>query len=539
MENSLIEFTKEAWPQVDSAEFQPHWSLEAICQHLEAVKRGDINKLLINVPYRFGKTTLVSIIFPAWVWAQRHKAFLSGPGVRFLCASYNSELSLKIATDARKLIESDWYQERWGRRFAFEPDQNTKHQFDNTKGGRRQSTSVSGSLLGFGGECIIVDDPHKTGTQKKAEFESDAETDATINWWKEMRTTRLNDAKRTALVVVMQRLKQNDISGNVIAGSDAKDWTQVCIPMEYQAKRHAVLNVPCVTVLKRDETGKPISAWKDPRTKQGELAWPERWGTKEVELAKTELGPTMASGRLQQNPEPPGGGLIKRDWWQPWTESNYPKFSFTLAVLDTAFTEKTENDPSALTIWGFFGDPTSGAPRVMLVYAWEDHQEFHALLSSVAKLTKATKRDESDKLPSFSIDRLVIENKANGISIGQEFDRVYGHLNAFPVELVAPEKWGDKIARVVAVQGLFSEGMIYAPGRMDAQGKFTPLTFAQKVIDQMAVFPYSKTKDLTDTASMALLYMRTTGLLERTVEFTSREADQKLFRPRQPLPYQV
>src|SRR6516164_2816517 len=169
LEGSFIDFVEAAWPAIDPAEYQPCWAIDALCEHLQALSEGQIRHLLVNFPPRCAKTTVASIFYPAWTWAQSQKTFLKGPQVRFLCGSYNHDLSLTNSNSTRRLILSPWYQRLWGHRFNFREDQNTKTKFDTSVGGTRLATSVGGSLLGIGGAVLIVDHPHNT-----EEAESDA-----------------------------------------------------------------------------------------------------------------------------------------------------------------------------------------------------------------------------------------------------------------------------------------------------------------------------------------------------------------------------
>jgi len=183
LEGDLSAFVEAAWPNIDSAEYKTSWAIDALCEHLQAVREGSIKRLLVNYPPRASKTTVASICFPAWVWSQRERSYLSGPQVRFLCGSYNHELSLTNSNLTRRLIYSPWYQKYWGKRFSFRADQNTKTKFDTSEGGARLATSVGGSLLGIGGDILVVDDPHNV-----ASAESDAERVTALNWWRELST---------------------------------------------------------------------------------------------------------------------------------------------------------------------------------------------------------------------------------------------------------------------------------------------------------------------------------------------------------------
>jgi hypothetical protein len=175
---SLREFVRQAWHVVEpSTPFVPGWHIDAICDHLEAVMRGDIRNLLINVPPRHMKSLLVSVFWPAWEWI-RH------PERRWLYSSYGSHLSVRDSVKCRRLIESPWYRARWGHVFSLTSDQNAKMRFDNNRSGYRLSTSVSGAVTGEGGDRIVCDDPHKVD-----EVESDTVRKTVIDWWPKPRLT--------------------------------------------------------------------------------------------------------------------------------------------------------------------------------------------------------------------------------------------------------------------------------------------------------------------------------------------------------------
>ena len=173
--------------------------------------------------------------------------------------------------------------------------------------------------------CIIVDDPNAAN-----EVMSEATTEATIEWWDGTMSTRLNDLKTGAMVIIQQRLGEDDLTGHVLSKT-VGDWQHLCLPMEYEPERSFSTSI----------------GWVDPRTRPGELLWPERFGPDEVRTLKADLGPYRAAGQLQQRPEPAGGGVIKRDWWQPWEDAAFPPMDYIVATLDTAYTEKEINDPRA------------------------------------------------------------------------------------------------------------------------------------------------------------------------------------------------
>jgi hypothetical protein len=174
-ERSLIEFFACAWPQFDPAPVKINWHHELIAEHLEAVTRGEIRKLLISVPPRCSKTSLVNVCWPAWIWAQPEIGPLSGPQVRFMCLSYGQTLSIDIATTARRLVMGPWYQRHWGKRVLLLEDQASKENFATTAGGFRLATSMGGATLGRGGDIKILDDPNSV-----QQAESDIEREQAI-----------------------------------------------------------------------------------------------------------------------------------------------------------------------------------------------------------------------------------------------------------------------------------------------------------------------------------------------------------------------
>jgi hypothetical protein len=201
----LREFVRQAWPVVEpSTPFVSGWHIDAIVEHLEAVSLGQIRNLLINVPPRHMKSLLVSVFWPAWEW-------IRWPQRRWLYSSYGAQLSIRDSVKCRRLIESPWYQARWADRFALTSDQNTKGRFDNNRSGYRLSTSVGGSATGEGGDRIVCDDPNNV-----KEVESDSVRKTTNDWFDVVMSTRVNDPKTAAKVVVMQRCHQQDLSGHLL-----------------------------------------------------------------------------------------------------------------------------------------------------------------------------------------------------------------------------------------------------------------------------------------------------------------------------------
>lgn len=498
---SLANFVRLAWHIVEpGSEYIHGWHIDFICEHLEAITDGVeledgsfYNRLLINVPPGTMKSLLTNVFWPAWWWGPRGE-----PHKRFLCASHSQSLAIRDSTKMRRLVQSDWYQARWGDTVTLTGDQNAKTKFETTAMGFRESVAA-GSITGSRGDVVIIDDPHSVEGAS-----SDQMRASTIEWFLEAVPTRLNSPIKSAIVVIMQRLHEEDVSGVIL--DKGLGYDHIMLPMRYDPAR------AMPTLL----------GYEDPRSEDGQLLFPRRFPEEVVDRDERVMGPYATAGQFQQSPEPRGGGILKREWWKEWDHASYPPFDYIVAALDCAFTTKTENDPSAMTVWGVWsgGDQTAQItrvptregemmamlertytqehPRCMLMYAWQDRLELHDLVERVR-----------ETMQRYGCEKILIENKAAGHSVAQELRRIYGY-DDFGVQLVDP-KSQDKVSRLYSVQHLFAEGLIYAPDR----------PWADMVITQAAQFPRAKHDDLVDTISMALRYLRQIGVLIRNEEWTS------------------
>jgi len=514
-EKDLCEFIRQAWHIVEpGAEYVHNWHVDMIAEHLEAITDGVTfedgsfyNRLLINVPPGMMKSLLTNVFWPAWEWGPKNM-----PHMRYVCASHSLDLAIRDSTKMRRLIESEWYQERWGDIVRITKDQNQKTKFETTATGFRQAIAA-GSITGARGDRVIIDDPHSVEGAN-----SDQQRASTIEWFLEAVPTRLNKPLESAIVVIMQRLHEEDVSGVIL--DKGLGYDHIMLPMRYDPGR----------------AQPTVFGVEDPRTEDGELLFPARFP--EAVLARDELamGPYATAGQFQQSPEPRGGGIIKREWWQLWEQQSYPPFDYVIAAVDTAYTTKSENDPSAMTVWGVWkgGDQsavvtrTMGAdgqmailnrqykeehPRCMLMYAWAERLELHELIERV-----------QETMENYGVDKLLVENKASGYSVAQELRRVYGH-DEFAVHLIDP-KGLDKTARLYSIQHIFAEGLIFAPDR----------PWAETVINQAAQFPRGKHDDLVDTMSMALKHLREIGLLVRGAEWTAELDEGRMHTGAPPAP---
>jgi predicted phage terminase large subunit-like protein len=447
--------------------FVPGWHIDAIVEHLEAVSRSEIRNLLINVPPRHMKSLLVSVFWLAWEWTR-------WPERRWLYSSYAASLSIRDSVNCRRLIESPWYQQRWGHVFRLTGDQNAKTRFDNNRSGYRLSTSVGGSVTGEGGDRIVCDDPHKVD-----EVESDAVRKSTIDWWDVVMSTRVNDPKTSAMVVVMQRCHQQDLSGHLL---EKGNWEHLCLPAEYEGQSRAT-----------------SIGFVDPRQNHGDLLWRERFGEKEIEQLKLSLGSYAAAGQLQQRPSPPEGGLIKRHWFRffqrrgdslPPVQVRMPDGTLrSIAPVDAppavdeqfqswdcSFKDLETSDFVVGQIWGrvgadfFLGEQVRG------------RMNFPATLRAVRDLS-ARWQGATAKL---------IEDKANGSAVIQMLQHELPGI--IPVN---PQ--GGKVARAAAISPLIEAGNVYLP-----HPDWAPWVW--EFIEECAAFPNGKQDDQVDTMTQAILY---------------------------------
>jgi predicted phage terminase large subunit-like protein len=264
-------------PLVDS------WHIGAICAHLEAVTAGQIPKLLVNIPPGCSKSLLACVFWPVWEWTR-------DPRVRWFFASYDQRLSTRDSVRCRTLIESRWFQARWGHQFVFQDDQNQKTYYETDRGGYRLATSTGGHGTGEHPDRIVVDDPHNVEGAESA-----AERRAALDWWDQTMSTRgvSRDARR---VIIMQRLHQEDLAGHVLGQGG---WVHLCLPMRFEKGRMAAT---------------PLG-WNDPRVAEGELLTPGQFPDAKVREMEQTLGSYGTAGQLQQRPAPREGGLFKSHWF--------------------------------------------------------------------------------------------------------------------------------------------------------------------------------------------------------------------------------
>lgn len=560
-EASLFEFFKRAWREIDPAPFEENWHHHQICAELEEMARGEYRDAVVNIPPRAGKTNLITVCFPAWLWIhERSEEYpLIGPHCSFLCVSYGAVLAEVAAVKMRRLVMGAWYQSLWGDRVAIRDDQASRSDFGNTAGGERISTSIEGGILGRGALVQIIDDPHKLDA-----VESDVERARTLRAIKEGLTTRVTDPRISARILVMQRLHTADATDYAL-----KNWRpdlrHIILPMRFDPGR---------------------ACFCDPRTEMGELLWPAVWTEEAVSREETELGPYGAAGQLAQMPTPRGGGIIKSEWIEPWPQLNpdgsfpddmidnfgrirYPAFEYVAACVDTAFTKKQSNDRSAMAVMGVFRAEGKGRiertaeggftrvaddygyPKIMLVYGWARRLELHGPTEEMpvdmtakewnSPAVKARRRETwglvetvVDTCRRYKVDYLQILTLGQGHGLEQELQRLHWD-NPWTVGMEVER--GDKLARAYRNQHFFSGHQVYAP--QFENGAYP--TWCEPLIRELTTFPMDAHDDFVDAIMGCLRHLRDIGILERREEFDRAEESAMSWTTnrRVGLPYEV
>jgi len=281
---SFAGFVRAAWHVLEPvSSLKWGWSLDAICDHLEAVTAGEVKRLLINVPPGCMKSLLVGVLWPAWEWGPKGR-----PGTRYLGTAHKQDLAVRDNLKCRRLIQSDWYQHRWPMKLT--GDQNAKTKFENDSTGFREAMAF-GSMTGSRGDRVLLDDPLSVDHAN-----SDADLKSAEITFTEALPTRVNNDD-SAIVVIMQRLNEKDTSGIIIKRN--LGYTHLCLPMRFEADRR------CITSI----------GFRDPREHDGELLFPERFPEATVKGLEKTMGSYAAAGQLQQRPAPREGGMFKKSWF--------------------------------------------------------------------------------------------------------------------------------------------------------------------------------------------------------------------------------
>jgi len=408
------------------------------------------------------KSITAAVALPAWAWT-------NDPAKRFLFASYAGSLSIRDSVKCRRLIDSRWYQEHFGDTFKLTSDQNQKQRFENNKTGMRIATSVDGALTGEGGDIIVIDDPHNV-----REAESSTVREGVLDWWDQAMQTRLNDPKTGAFIIIMQRVHEVDLTGHILSNSN--DWDHLCLPARYEEEH------PSVSYSR--------IGFEDPRTKEGELLWPDRIDEKTLSDLEQSLGSYAAAGQLQQRPMPKGGTILREAWWRPWEKAELPEIEYVIQSWDTAYSTKEKSSYSARTTWGVFQQNNQW--NALVLDCWFDRVSYPDL-----------RREAQDAYNLYEPDAVLIEKKASGQSLLQDL-----RMAGVPVLAYSPDR--DKEARAHAASALLEDGRIWYP----ADKKW-----AKDLINICSAFPAGENDDIVDTCTQAWLRLRKQWFISHSEDF--------------------
>jgi len=392
------------------AAFSTNWHIKVIAAKLTAVREGKIRRLIINLPRRSLKSLLASIAFPAWCLGH-------DPSAQILSVSYAQELADKLARDCRSIMMSPWYRRIFPTRLA--PHRQAVQEFITTRQGYRLATSTGGVLTGRGADIILIDDP-----LKPEEALSDAQRQAANDWYDHTLYSRLNDKCSGAIVIIMQRLHEDDLVGHVLA---QELWEVVCFP----------------AIAEADEAREIGTIWGPRcfRRRQGEVLHPAREPFDTLQRIRRTIGEYNFAGQYQQTPAPLGGGLVKVEWFKRYGANQRPeRFDRIVQSWDTANNATELSDFSVCTTWGIKGKD------LYLLNLVRKRLEYPALKRAV--------REQRDL---FNASVVLIEDKASGTQLIQELitDGCHGVTRYQP--------GCDKVMRLHAQTAMIESGFVHVP----------------------------------------------------------------------------
>lgn len=457
----LINF---AWPILQpGTKFRDNWHIQTMCEHLEAVQSGQIRRLVVNLPFRSLKSTLFSQTYPAWDWTKT-------PSRQHLTISYAKDIATRDAVATRNIINSPNYQLAYGDVFKLVGDQNVKTRYDNDKRGTRTITSTDGAATGFGGDFICIDDPISA-----READSEVARATAIEFWRGTTATRLNDPTTGAIVLVHQRLHENDLTGYILA--EEKGWDHLILPMRCDKKIFSVTSL----------------GFKDPRA-EGELLFPSRLDEDTVKQMETTLGAYHTAAQLQQAPTSRGGAIFMRGDWQFWKLQPDDLEDIVISV-DCTFKDLQTSDYVAIQAWG-----RKGANKYML-YRRKERLGFGATCKAIETVVALFPKRIA----------VLVEDKANGSAVIETLTNTVAGLIA-----INPE--GGKVARAYAMQPEQEAGNIYLP---DPSVDPDIETF----LGEVSSFPAVLHDDETDAMTQAINWYRTRERSLGMLSFYSQQYD--------------
>lgn len=437
-------FVERVFYQVSpGAEFKPNWHLDLVAGRLDACRRGTLRRLIILVPPRSLKSISASVALPSF-WLGHD------PTAQLLCVSYAQDLADKHARDCRAVMQSAWYRRLFGTRLAAE--RQALAELATTRGGFRLATSVGGMLTGRGGDVIILDDP-----LKPEQAHSEAERRRVNEWYRNTLLSRLNNQQDGAIILVMQRLHEDDLVGQVLAESEP--WEVVSLPAIAQAREEHVIWTPYGTRLHERA--------------EGEVLHPEREPIETLLALRARMGEVDFSAQYLQAPVPRGGAMVKEAWFPRYDENQLPgPFERIIQSWDTANKATELANYSVCTTWGIKDK------HLYLLHVWRKRVNYPELKRAVR---------EQAQLHGAKV--VLIEDKASGTQLLQEF-RQEGFSAA-----TAYKSNEDKVMRLHAQTGKMENGFVHLPREAPWLADY---------LHELLAFPSGRYDDQVDSTTQAL-----------------------------------
>jgi len=473
LRRDLYAFTERCFYELyPTTEFLPNWHIEVGAARLQACQRGEIHRLILNQPPRSLKSLLASVAFVA---------FLLGhdPAAQIICASYGQDLANKHSMDCRRILTGAWYQALFPHT-RLSSERQAMEEFVTTKQGFRLSTSVGGVLTGRGADYIIIDDPLKPD-----EALSETQRKAVNEWFDHTLYSRLNDKRTGRIVLVMQRLHEDDLVGHVLGGMES--WNVVRFPAVAEANESHAVETPYGPCRFTRQAGEALHSAREP--------------LEVLERIRHAQGEYNFSGQYQQAPAPLGGGLVKIDWFKTSTALEFPsKFETVFQSWDTANKPTELSDFSVCTTWGL--------------------KDKHAYLLSVLRKRlgyPALKRAVREQAEAFNPETILIEDKASGTQLIQELIGEGVHA----IKRYVPTM--DKIMRMHSVTSTIENGFVHLPEKA---------AWLEEYLRELATFPKGRYDDQADSTSQALEWFKQQYMTPRKPWlFALRYDDDDSFHP--------
>lgn len=449
-------FARKAWPYVSGGEeLEWNWHHDAIVHKLDEVRLGRIRRLIVNMPPRNAKTKLISVLYVAW-WLGRE------PNRRFVGVSYSNELSGKMARDCRSIIEQPWYREIFPGTLISR-SRSAALDFETTRGGGKLSTSTAGSLTGRGGSVIILDD-----VIKPDEAYSELARTKLNDWFRTTLTSRLDNKRTGAIILVMQRLHEYDLSGMLL---EKGGWD--------------LLSLPAIAF---EPANIPLTRSRLMMRNVGDLLHPAREPFEVLEELKADMGSDAFEAQYQQRPAPAEGNLFKAFWLKTWTpEMRISERGHVVQSWDTGIKTGPENSYSACVTARVIGR------EVYIIDVWRGRLEFYALEQKTAELAQL-----------HGAGTVLIEDKGSGQELIQNL-RANNHPGV-PMPIPRSPKT-DKIDRAAGVSPMLESGLLFLPGEAHWAADFR---------NELLTFPSSRFDDQVDALTQLLAWVRERSMFTTT-----------------------